>query len=44
MLIANTICSNVYYELFLGPDKKLCTAWIALTDSNITNGCVRFIR
>lgn len=28
----------------LGPDKKLCTAWIALTDSNTTNGCVRFIR
>jgi len=28
----------------LGPDKKLCTAWIALTDSKTSNGCVRFLR
>lgn len=28
----------------LGPDFKLVTAWIALSDSNIENGCVKFIR
>jgi ectoine hydroxylase-related dioxygenase (phytanoyl-CoA dioxygenase family) len=28
----------------LGPDTKLATAWIALTDSNPSNGCVKFIR
>jgi len=28
----------------LGPATKLVTAWIALSDSNKSNGCVRFIR
>jgi len=28
----------------LGPQDKLVTAWIAFTDSNINNGCVKFIR
>jgi len=28
----------------LGPDIKLVTAWIALSDSNIDNGCVKFMR
>jgi len=28
----------------LGPANKLLTAWIALTDSNVDNGCVKYIR
>ena len=32
------------YVYYLGPDFKLVTAWIALSDSNIENGCVKFIR